>query len=443
MSASNPPSDDYFQYYSSDPAMAQAADELDPPCPVKPDTPVPPRHSVLDADHSAPPGIPSHTAAVPPEDGCHLGPSPRLKWQDDDSDRLKKFLQSSTAAGHASMIAAARTPSDWAPSAPLTPGISNVYHILLPARSPLTRRSSQTIMMTGLRLVTLQRLCHATMFGMSENAPLWWLDGARLDTFVVVARIKEWTQRDGSIYVVIVDDAWTFRAMWDETTSLPDFTDPDPRYGDLVLLTAKLGYSPYGCETLDDSRREWLHLSILACHTLHLKHRRIDILEDMATCADLALHFDHAAAAEVEHERLDAITAYHCGPLRPISEHTWSIDLDIKVAIKDLDVNAASILAIKISIFHRLARRCQHFVRLLEIVADIRSALTDADLFSAQSLNEAFEVLVDQRTLRQVQHRHSIAFTVANPHLLLGRLPGPLTSLDPSFDRTPPSQDRA
>ncbi|KAH9920763.1 uncharacterized protein B0H18DRAFT_956899 [Fomitopsis serialis] len=438
MPASDPPSDDYFQYYSDDPALLQAAEALDPPPVAARRTPSP--AYVLSNVHDRATPAPGDAAPLP-SDPPDVDTSLVVKWQEHDtasplqgdfhssgtsldtyqafaellggsaivpSQKAHDVVNSTSMNGDTAAHGKTQTPTDW-DSSPfaMTPGVS------------------RDIMVSNLRPLSLESVCRAQIAGEYDGAPIWWLDGCKIDQFVCVARITEWTYRDGSIHAVIVDDTRTFRALWGEDVPLPSFTAPQPSYGDLVLFTARIEYSPEGFnyEPADDGAREWLHLVILDFKILQRKSSRPQIEADLQAYSDLLAHYDSWSSLDVDHQRLVAIQGFVPGPLHPISEFTWSLDRDIKWAIAGLLVDDASLVAIKISMVYRLTRRCQAFVRLLDILRDVWCALAHVDMYSPTSVNNAFALLLNRRLVSLEPSPSPWSLAMA------GHFPGPLSEL--------------
>ncbi|KAH9907637.1 uncharacterized protein B0H18DRAFT_1131610, partial [Fomitopsis serialis] len=279
MSLSQPPSDDYFQFYSDDPVLLEAAEQFDPSGKTS-GAPTSPALAASDPDVKPSSPDPSPT----PRPGT-IGGSPRSK---------------DAASGARDKIA----PIDATdvvvnPGPPAAEGLS----ARVPKRPTRALPFEDAVLSHGLRPVTLEALSRAQIFGESLEGPTWWLDGELFDKFVLVVRVKRWTYADGSIHAVIVDDTRLFRAMWDDDTLLPALTDPVPKVGDLVMLTARIGFGPPGAGYPYASHytaQHFLHVVMLYVQILSPRSDAARITSDLQAYEHITGVFDISTACAAE-----------------------------------------------------------------------------------------------------------------------------------------------
>ncbi|KAH9904637.1 uncharacterized protein B0H18DRAFT_1080696 [Fomitopsis serialis] len=438
MSLSQPPSDDYFQFYSDDPVLLEAAEQFDPSGKTS-GAPTSPALAASDPDVKPSSPDPSPT----PRPGT-IGGSPRSKdaasgARDkiapiDATDVVAQprspggggLVSKSPKAADEGVEDDTTTPTEW----DITPAKALPFE--------------DAVLSHGLRPVTLEALSRAQIFGESLEGPTWWLDGELFDKFVLVVRVKRWAYADGSIHAVIVDDTRLFRAMWDDDSSLPALTDPVPKVGDLVMLTARIGFGPPGAGYPYASHytaQHFLHVVMLSVHILAPRSDVARITADLQAYEHITGVFDISNACAAETKRLDVIEAFQMlddDMHKAVPDHTSSVGRDIQRAVHRAPPSGACKIAVNISLFHRLTSRSQHAVRLNQIVADIGPPLTRAALFDPAAINKAIQGLLTREVLFQFDTYHSVSFRLANPHSIFRAAPGRPSRSDLHFSSSSP-----
>ncbi|TFY55957.1 hypothetical protein EVJ58_g7922 [Rhodofomes roseus] len=421
-------SDDYFAWFSDDDALVAAANQLDPPQALVAPKPfidhqdvhryATPARTLVDIEAVLAASTPASEDAVRDLDD-EPESNPRTLVYPDMPDDVTK----SAVAEALGLVAG--TP-DGEHSASTILNLSHLSNLSTPAVSSpsMTPGLLPEVAQSALRPLVLASLRNAQVFGESGNDAVWWLDGMPLGDFTVVVQVKQWDYTAGSIHAIVYDDTHSCVAIWDDHTQLPALTEVGPRRGDLVILTARLGFSPEAVLIGDAAADHWQHLVVLAVKLWRPARERSLIAADLVSYAELVDHYDCSVMHEADSLRLEAIRSFVPeNPGQPIPDFMWSIDRDIKHAIQGLDADAASTKAIKISIMYRLTRRAKFFVRLSEIVRDISSALLGAGIFNPEVVNSAIAQLISCRTLFQFELLGCITYRLSNPHLLVADPP--------------------